>query len=410
MIDDVIDNHQTHVNSGMARLMKLLNVTIEAQGEGAMVIDHKGEHYLDCGGYCVFLLGRNHPDIVQVAKDQLDKVALGSRLLINKEIATAAQVLSEIAPKGLQYVWFANSGAEAVEAAIKLCKVNGRHRFIAMEGGFHGKTTGALSLTHNPAYREPFLPLMPGVEFIKFDDAAALKLALADKGDETVVVMEPLQSEAGVVIAKDGYLAEVAKLCRDNNALLVMDEISTGLGRTGHWWYCQQEQVEPDILLCGKALGGGVLPVSAMLCKEELYAVYNKNPILHTSTFAGSPLVARVVTQTIQCLQAYDAPKKAKELGEQINTGIEKILAKHHFSFIKEVRQKGLLIAIEFEQDMYSGEFLMEMISRKIIVSHSLNAHKTVRLTPSILLTNDNIEFLLTAIEAAFLTIHQRYK
>lgn len=407
--DQVVESHRDHVNSGMARLMKMLNVGIEARAEGAYVYDHESERYLDCGGYCVFLLGHSHPRLLATATEQLNKIALSSRLLVNKQIAEAASELASIAPKGLEYVWFANSGAEVVEAAIKLCKANGRKRFIAMHGGFHGKTIGALSLTHNPKYRAPFQPLMPGVEFIPFGDVEALGRTLKDIGSETAVVMEPIQSEAGVIIPPPGYLKAVESVCREHGALLVMDEISTGLGRTGEWWYCQSEGVTPDILLCGKALSGGLVPVSALICTPELYQVFNTDPLLHTSTFAGSPLVASVVSTTIELLKELDAPNSSHNIGQRILSGIESILRRHRFSFIKEIRGQGLLIALEFTDEAYSGEFLFGMIQQKVLVSHSLNAHATVRLTPPLCLSTDDITYLLEAIETSLMDIDKRY-
>jgi putrescine aminotransferase len=408
-IEEVLDTHRDHVNIGMARLMRLLNVGVEVSAEGAYVYDHQGICYLDCGGYCVFLLGRNHPRVLQAARQQIGSVSLASRLLINRQQATAAKKLAELAPPGLQYVWFANSGAEAVEAAIKIAKLNGRHRFIAMKGGFHGKTTGALSLTYNPKYRTPFLPLMPGVEFVDYGDIGSLACALSSNATPAAVILESIQSEAGVIIPPTGYLKAVENACRAAGALLIVDEISTGLGRTGAWWYCQQEEIRPDILLCGKALSGGVMPVSALMCTAALYQEINVNPLLHTSTFAGSPLVSAVVSETIDVLRELDAPNQSRKLGESILSGIASIQQRDAFPFIRDVRGRGLLIAIEFTDESYAGEFLLEMMSRHVLVSHSLNAHGTVRLTPSLLLNDGDVRLLLSAIEASLQAIHKRY-
>lgn len=408
-VEEVIDTHHDHVNRGMARLMRLLNVGVEVSADGVHVTDHKGIRYLDCGGYCVFLLGRRHPCVLAAAIAQLENVALGSRLLVNRQQADAAKALASVAPAGLQYVWLANSGAEAVEAAMKLAKVNGRSRFIAMKGGFHGKTLGALSLTHSPKYRLPFAPLLPGVSFVDFGDIDALRLAMADGGADTAVVLEPIQSEAGVIIPPAGYLRAVEALCRERGALLILDEISTGLGRTGAWWVCQDEGVTPDILLCGKALSGGLVPVSALLCRAELYEAFNTNPLVHTSTFAGSPLVSAVVKAVIETLVELDAPRRAKQLGEQLLDGLAAIQQRHQFPFLAAIRGRGLLIALEFTQDAFAGEFLLEMVANKVLISHSLNAHATARLTPPVTLTDTHVAQLLGAAEASLIAIHHRY-
>lgn len=408
-VEELIDTHHDHVNRGMARLMRLLSVGVEVAADGVHVTDHKGIRYLDCGGYCVFLLGRCHPAVLEAAIDQIKCVALGSRLLVNRQQAEAAKALAAIAPPGLSYVWFANSGAEAVEAALKLAKVNGRSRFIAMRGGFHGKTLGALSLTHSPKFRLPFAPLLPGVTFVDFGDVQALRTALADGGADTAVVLEPIQSEAGVVIPPAGYLRAVEALCRERGALLILDEISTGLGRTGAWWVCQDEGVTPDILLCGKALSGGLVPVSAMLCRAELYEAFNTNPLVHTSTFAGSPLVSAVVKSTIETLLELDAPRRARALGERLLAGLTAIQQQHAFPFLKAIRGRGLLIALEFTEEAFAGEFLLEMVANKVLISHSLNAHATARLTPPVTLSDANVAELLAAASTSLTAIHHRY-
>lgn len=408
-VEEVIDTHHDHVNRGMARLMRLLNVGMEVAADGVHVTDHKGITYLDCGGYCVFLLGRGYPSVLAAAHAQLDQVALGSRLLVNRQQADAARALAAIAPPGLSYVWLANSGAEAVECALKLAKVNGRSRFIAMQGGFHGKTLGALSVTHSPKYRLPFAPLLPGVSFVEFGDVAALRTAIADGGADTAVILEPIQSEAGVILPPAGYLKAVEALCRECGALLIVDEISTGLGRTGAWWASQAAGVTPDILLCGKALSGGLVPVSALLCRPELYEAFNANPLVHTSTFAGSPLVSAVVTATVEALVALDAPARAQALGTRLLDGLAAIQARHGFGFLRAVRGQGLLLALEFTEDAYAGEFLLEMVTQRVLISHSLNAHGIARLTPPLTLSDADVTHLLAAVEASLTAIHHRY-
>lgn len=249
---------------------------------------------------------------------------------------------------------------------------------------------------------------MPGVEFLPFGDIGALRSALIDIGPEAAVVIEPIQSEAGVIAPPPGYLKEVERVCREYGTLLVIDEISTGLGRTGEWWYCQSEDVTPDVLLCGKALSGGLMPVSALICTPILYQAFNSDPLLHTSTFAGSPLAASVVSATIQLLKELDSPNSAKTTGQLILSRIESILSHHQFSFIKNIRGRGLLIAFEFTDKLYSGELFFGMIQRKVLVSHSLNAHTTVRLTPPLCLSDDDITFLIEAIEVSLKDIEKR--
>src|SRR5262249_30366362 len=210
-------------------------------------------------------------------------------------LAGAAQALARVAPAGLRYVWFGSSGAEVVDAAIKLCRLNGRRTMVVADSAFHGKTFGALSLSGRRRYRDPFEPLVPGVVRVPFGDAAAVVEAVAGRPGECAVLLEPVQSEGGVRLPADGYLADVREACDAAGALLVVDEISTGMGRLGSWWGVDSDGVSPDILLAGKALGGGVVPVSAVVATAAVYEPLNRDPLLHTSTFGGNPLAASAV-------------------------------------------------------------------------------------------------------------------
>lgn len=409
-VEAALQRHKQFVNSGMARLMSMMGIQLEQEGAGCYLYDSKGTAYLDCGGYCVFLLGHRHPEIIATAKNRLDRNPLSSRVLINSVVSKAAKAIISIAPDNLDYVWFANSGAEAVEAALKLAKLNGAQAFIAMEGGFHGKTLGALSVTHNETYRNPFLPLLPNVSFAQYGSTESLEDSLKESAEKCCVILEPIQSEAGVIVPPAGYLKAVEELCRKYNALLVVDEISTGLGRLGQWWGISSEQVSPDILLCGKALSGGVFPVSAMIATSDVYSHFNSNPLLHTSTFAGNPFAADIVNSTINILKRDDIPERARVVGLKIrNYFLDQQTAKR-YSFIKDIRCQGLLIGIEFIEERFAGEFIFELLNHKVITSHSLNNHKTVRLTPPALLKKKELTTLFDAISASLIAIDSRLK
>jgi len=409
-VETAIARHRQFVNSGMARLMSLMGIHIEQEGAGCYVYDNEGTAYLDCGGYCVFLLGHRHPEVIETARKRLERNPLSSRVLINNEQSKAAKALISIAPNQLDYVWFANSGAEAVEAALKLAKLNGVHNFIAMKGGFHGKTLGALSITHNENYRKPFLPLLPNVSFTEYGNINSLETSLKNSFDKCCVIVEPIQSEAGVISPPVGYLKNVELLCKKYGALLIVDEISTGLGRLGQWWGISSEQVSPDILLCGKALSGGVFPVSAMLATSEVFSHFNKNPLLHTSTFAGNPMASDIVLSTINILKRDDIPEVALSVGLKIKNFFIDLQKVKQFKFVKDIRCHGLLIGLEFIEERFAGEFIFELLTRKIITSHSLNNHKTVRLTPSALLRKKELIMLFSAIEESLDAIENRLK
>ncbi len=406
----VIEQHRRHVNSGLARLADLMGTHVEVRSAGNYVFDESGERYLACGGYGVFTLGYCHPAIVAAVREQLERLPLSTRSLINGEVSVAAEALSAVAPGNLDYVFFGNSGTEATEAALKLACLNGKHKFIAMHNGYHGKTIGALSVTGRAAYREPFASLIAPVEFVRFDDLDELSHALAAGENESCVILEPVQAEGGVVVPRPGYLREVAKLCERYGALLIVDEIQTGLGRLGAWWGCDDEQVVPDILLVGKSLSGGIVPVSAVVTTAAIYEGLNKNPLLHTSTFSGNPLAAAAVHAAIDVIKNENVIALSQRLGQTLLDLTQKLCAEHGPHICCEVRGKGILIGIEFAADFLAGEFMLELAKRKVLVSYSLNAHRVVRLTPPAFLSESDVAWLAAAIQDSLIVLAERYQ
>jgi putrescine aminotransferase len=405
----VLQHYHRHVNSGLAKLAKVANLPLEVRSEGCLVFDREGEAYLDCGGYSVFLLGHRHPGVVDAVRAQLDRHPLATRVLLSAELGRAAASLAECSPPGLDYVLFTNSGAEAVEAGIKLARLSGKTRIISTIGGFHGKTMGALSVTGRPRYREPFEPLLADIEFVPYGDAEALETMLAREGRRSCVILEPVQGENGVVIPAEGYIREVRRLCDVNGAFLILDEIQTGLGRLGSWWGADREGVIPDILLAGKALGGGVMPVGAAVANAAAFARLNRDPFLHTSTFAGNPLAMVAVEAAIAAIRRGGIVARAKALGERILKELRQILLAACPGLIVEVRGVGLLLGIEFRQEHVAGDFIHEMLRGKVILANSLNAFHVARLTPPAIMTEADCQWLLRATKDAAQTLERRY-
>ena len=406
---DVLKCYRQHVNASLAGYCDLLGAGIETRSDGCYVYDHAGKQLLDCGGFNVFLLGHRHPRVTDAVRKQLDCHPLATRLLINEQFALAAQSVAGVAPEGLDYVWFANSGAEAVEAGIKLAWLNGCRRMIAMQGAYHGKTLGALSVTGREEYRSPFQELLPPVTRIPFGDSDALAAELA--GDERCcVILEPVQSENGVVIPPTGYLEDVEQQCRRHQAVLILDEISTGLGRLGTWWGCESEAIVPDVLLAGKALGGGVMPVSAAICSEAIFKPLNENPLLHTSTFAGNPLAAVAAMATVETIAEENLIQRGSALGEHLLAQIRSILMQQCPQLIHQVRGRGLLIGIEFEEESRATRFIYELLQRGVISSHSLNAGHVVRLTPPAVMKEEEVAWLLGAVQQTAERMGRRFR
>jgi putrescine aminotransferase len=395
---DVAATYRRHLSSGKVRLSKMTGGQVEVSSHGSLVIDATGTEFLDCGGYGVFLLGHCHPRVVSAVQEQAGRLPLVTRVMLEPTQAAAAEALAGIAPAGLDRVYFGTAGADVVEAALKLARLNGKRRFIGLGGGFHGKTYGALSVSGNEIVRAPFAPLLPSAETVPFDDVDALRTAVDRAAGEACVVVEPIQGEGGVLIPTPGYLAEVAKVCADGGALLVLDEIATGLGRTGLWWESEREGVVPDMILTGKPLSGGVVPVGAILASDEVYAPFDRDPHIHSATFAGAAIAMAAVRATVEVLGEEDVPGRARALGARLRDGLDEALAVGvDGSLVREVRGAGLLIGIECDSPQTAGELEIELMARKVIPNHCLNHHAVVRLTPPVCLTDEEVDWLLDA-------------
>ncbi|MER7399038.1 aminotransferase class III-fold pyridoxal phosphate-dependent enzyme [Streptomyces sp. NPDC000151] len=405
---DLVELYRKHVGSGRAVMGWVLGGMGEVRSEGPWVYADDGRRFLDFGGYGVFILGHRHPAVVEAVHRQIDTHPLSTRVFLEPVGARAAQALAAHTPPGLDYVHFVNSGAEATEAALKLARAHGRNAIITTRHGFHGKTLGALSVTANPKYQAPFEPLLPDTTQVTHGDPADLKQALAARRDRACVILEPVQGEAGVRIPEPGYLTEVAALCREFGALLVVDEIQTGLGRLGTWWGVDAEDVRPDVLLVGKGLSGGVVPIAAMAATEEAYAPFGRDPFLHTSTFGASPIACAAALATVETMEREQIVARAATLGERILAGVRAACAPHQGGLVREVRGKGLLIGIEFAEERAVGELLLELIAHDVLVNHSLNSNRVLRLTPPALVDGAALDLFFTALAEALNTAAAR--
>ena len=396
--DQVLDGYTRHVNKSLASLARLVAAPVEVAAAGSKVRGGDGHAYLDCGGFGVFLLGHCHPAVVAAVREQLARNPIATRLFLNPELAQAAVDLAGIAPSGLDYVFLTNSGAEATELGLKLARLAGQRHVIAMHGGFHGKTLGALSVTGRAAYRDPFGPLLPMVDFVPFGDPGALRAALTAR---SVVLLEPVQAEGGVRLPPDGYLRQVRQACTEAGAVMILDEIQSGMGRLGAWWGADLAGVTPDVLLTGKTLGGGVMPVGGVVASAPLFAPLNADPLLHSSTFAGSPLAAAAVTATIGVIKSEGLVERARELGPQVRDLAADAVTAHCPHLVTEVRGEGLLIGVDFVSPDAASEFLIGLLDSRVIPSYSLNASHVLRLTPPAILDTADLDWLARALTSA---------
>ena len=356
------------------------------RGEGAQLWDADGRRYLDMfAGIAVNSLGHAHPLIVNAVTAQLTTLGhVGNFYATAPQIALAERLVALAG--GDARVYFANSGAEANEAAFKLSRLTGRTKVIATEGGFHGRTMGALALTGKPAIREPFEPLPGGVEFVPFGDVAALEAAIDD--ETAAFFVEPVQGERGVLPAPPGYLQAAREITERHGALLILDEVQTGIGRTGDWFAFQQAGIRPDIVTLAKGLGGG-LPIGACLAFGPAKDLFN--PGSHGSTFAGNPIACAAGLAVLYAIERDDLLTRVREVGERLRSGI---LALEHPA-VRDVRGAGLLLAIQLEQERSAAVSDAALDAGFIVNAVAPDA---VRIAPPLILTADQAEEFLAAL------------
>ena len=419
----VVENHKTYLNAGLATMMGLLEFDKHyVKAQGINVWDNEGNQYMDfLGAYGALNLGHNHPRVLEA----LD-LAKNMPNLLQASLGTLAGALAKnlatITPGNLQRSFFGNSGAEAVEGALKLARAaTGRQGVVYCDNSFHGKTLGALSVTGREKYQKTFQPLLPGFISIPFGDLDALESKLKEKTIAAFIV-EPIQGEGGIIIPPAGYLSGVRQLCSRYDTLLIIDEIQTGLGRTGEMFACQHEGIAPDVLCLAKSLGGGIMPIGVYITTDEIwkkaYGSMDK-ALLHTSTFGGNTLAAAAAIAALEVMLEENLAERAREMGDYLLTGLRRL--KEKYPLIKDVRGRGLMVGIEFNQpgglaakasfglaNKLSEEYLGSMVAGellnkyRIITAYTLNNPNVIRLEPPLGITRGQIDTLLQAIEGIF--------
>ncbi|MEN6521563.1 MAG: aminotransferase class III-fold pyridoxal phosphate-dependent enzyme [Armatimonadota bacterium] len=400
--EETIEKYRDYVNPSMANLLKFSGFAIpEKDASGCYIRDIADNEYLDCvGGYGAFSLGHLHPRVVQAVKNQLEKEALKSHYFISTELADLCELLSEVTPGDLQYSFICNSGTEAVEGALKAARVHtGRPGYVGALNAFHGKSYGSLSVSGREVYRSQFYPLLSDVKNVPYGDVQAM----ADAVDENTaaVILEVIQGEGGVIVPPDGYLPEVREICNKNGALLILDEVRTGFGRTGAMFACEHYGIVPDILTMAKALGGGVMPVGAFSSNPKVWdSLFGKNPYLHSSTFGGNPLACVAAIAAITTTIDEGLVDRSAKLGDRLLSALKDIAAKHP-DYIKEVRGKGLLAGIEFTIDDFAALAITVCGKHNLLVAYSLNNPRVLRIEPPLIITPDELDRAIAIIDTA---------
>ncbi len=369
-----------------------------SKAEGVWVTDPEGNKFMDMlSAYSAVNQGHRHPKIIQALKDQADRVTLTSRAFHNDQLAPWYEMICKISGKEMALPM--NTGAEAVETAIKAARrwaydVKGveenKAEIIACEGNFHGRTMTAVSLSSDPEYRRGFGPMLAGINIVPFGDLEALKTAITP--NTAAFLIEPIQGEAGIIMPPKGFLKAARELCRENNVLFIADEIQCGLARTGKMFACEWEDVDPDMYILGKALGGGVFPISCVVADNEVLGVFN--PGSHGSTFGGNPLACAVSIASMQVIQDENLPERSQELGTYFMDELKKL----DHPVIKEVRGRGLFIGMELTEA--ARPYCEQLKELGLLCKET---HDTViRFAPPLIITKEELDWALERIHQVF--------
>ena len=420
IIADAQDDFANHVNRGWLEYRKSVTeadqwAATEWTGSGAVITDVMGRDYIDClGGYGLLSLGWSHPKVVAAVQAQLNRTPMPSLELINPARGVLSKLMAHIAPGNIQYCFFAASGTEAVEGAIKLAKLHtGKSGFIVAVRAFHGKSMASLSMMGKAEFRRPLMPLYGGPVFhVPFGDADAVEQQLdicqTVGVDIAAVLMEPVQGEAGAIEPPPAYWPRLRELCDHYQVLLIADEVQTGLGRTGKIWAVDHWDVAPDILCSGKALGGGVMPVSAFCATPEVWeALMAPNPFMHTNTTGSNPLACAAAIATIQVLLQERLWEQAAEKGAYLKTRLQE-LAGRYPQIYQRITGMGLMLGQHFQSGEVGRQVAAGLFRRNVLVAGTLTNAKAIRIEPPLVISYDQIDEVLNRLDDTLAEISNR--
>jgi putrescine aminotransferase len=409
IVTDTLDNFRFYYNRGYLEYRKSVTeggefAAIEWTGQGSYFEDITGRRFIDClGGYGIYSAGINHPKIVRAVKSQLERMPLSSQELLDPLRGALAELLGELAPGALQESFFISNGTDAIEGAMKLARLyTGKPGFISTIRGFHGKSYGSLSLMGKGEYRKPFEPMLEDVFFVPFGEAQAVELEL--RKAEAVghgiagIVVEPVQGEAGAIVPPADYWPRLREICTRHGILLIADEVQTGMGRTGRFFGVEHWDVQPDILCLGKALGGGVMPLSAFMSTPEIWKVLEPNPFIHSSTFGGNPLACAAGIAAVTVTLEEDLPGQAEHTGAYLLTELKR-MQKRFSDHWRHVRGLGLLIGLEFVDTEFGYAVASGLFKRGVLVAGTLLNARTLRIEPALNIPRPLVDEVLEKLE-----------
>ena len=428
IIKESIANFNENVNPGWLEYRKSVSTDsafVEWEDEGEVFKDVYGTEFIDClGGFGIYACGHGNPEIKKTVRAQLDRYCLHSQELVDPLRGYLAKILAMITPGDLQYSFFTNGGAEAIEMALKLARLaTGGKWYISTVNAFHGKSMGAISLGGKAAYREDYIPMIQQVQHVEYGNAAATEAAvknLVAVGEKVAaIIVEPIQGEGGVIIPPEGYLKELRRIADEYGCCLIFDEIQTGLGRTGTMWRCDHEGVTPDIMTYGKASSGGVVPITGIIARPWTYEksgvgtgttgkMFDNPWILGSPTFGGNPLACAAFISTIRFMLENDIPGEMAKKGEYYMKGLAKLQEKYP-TVLKAIRGAGMLICMEFPEAEVGYEVTKGLFARKFITAGTLVNAKTVRIEPPATQSYETIDRVLAALDESIADVKKEF-
>jgi putrescine aminotransferase len=397
----VQDWYKQHVNPGFYGLLSFMGLDAhEVEANGWLVRAADGREFSDCvAGYGSYNFGHRHPRIVSAVKQQLDLMPMGSKLLLNAQLAGLCHDLAQLAPGELQYSFISNSGTEAVEAALKIAKLRtGRHGFICAKNAYHGKTLGSLSGTNREHFQSPFRPLLDGFGEVPFGDLEAVEAAISDQ--TAAVMLEPVQGEGGIIVPPAGYLTGLREITRRRGVLLILDEVQTGIGRTGRNFACEREGIVPDILVLAKSLGGGVMPIGATMGTADVWQPLNENPLVHTSTFGGNELACAAARSALELLVELNLAEVAESNGNYFLSKLV-LLKSDYPDIIRDVRGQGLMLGISTHSPDISQLLIANILQQQVLFAFALSQPDVLRVEPPLTMPREVIDEVLARLRLA---------
>lgn len=411
MTKETVEYFDTYVSPGWLKYRKSVSTNsavLEWRDHDGICEGLYGEEFIDClGGFGIYTCGHRNSYILDTVKAQLEHQALHSQELLDPLRGYLAKAVANITPGDLEKCFFTNGGAEAVEMALKLARIaTGGRWYISTVGAFHGKSMGAISMGGKSTYRIPYTPMVQQVQHVEYGNAEDARKAIRNLvavGEKVAaVIVEPIQGEAGVIVPPEGYLSKLRKICDEYGAALIFDEIQCGMGRTGTMWRCEAEGVVPDIMTFGKAFGGGIMPITGIICRPHMWTQeLIDNPwLLGSPTFGGNPVCCSAAIATIKYMIDNDIPGQCKEKGEYLIAGL-KLLQEKYPAVISDVRGVGLMLAVEFVASDVGYSVAKGLFARGVMTAGTLVNAKCIRFEPSAVISKEQIDAVIERMDAA---------